>query len=81
MSDFIPWSSGFVFPFNPDFLSFVIDLGLVVVGLLGNLVVAVGGLMAIYTMYVAMKQAKIEGDLKKAAAREARKAQRASRRK
>ncbi|MFT5048950.1 MAG: hypothetical protein ACI8QZ_000337 [Chlamydiales bacterium] len=53
---------------------------LVVLGLVGNLVVAAGGLMAIYTMYVAMKQAKIEGDLKKDAARTARKAQRTARR-
>jgi len=57
------------------------NAALVGVGLLGNLVVAAGGLMAIYTMYVAMKLAKAEGDLKKAAARTARKAQRTARRK
>ena len=49
--------------------------------LLGALVVTAGGFFAIYTMFVAMKQAKIEGDLKKQAAAEARKAARAARRK
>lgn len=49
-------------------------------GLAGLIVVGVGGMMAIYTMVVAMKQAKAEGDLKRAAALEKRKAARASRR-
>jgi hypothetical protein len=47
---------------------------------LGSLGVAVAGFMAVYTMFVAIKQAKIEGDLKKQAAAEARKAARESRR-
>ena len=34
--------------------------------------------MAIYTMYVSMKQAKIEGDRKRAEAREKRKSERGS---
>lgn len=42
----------------------------------GSVVVAVGGVMAISTMFIAMKQAKVEGDLKKRAASEARKAAR-----
>lgn len=50
--------------------------GIAALGLVGTVVVAAGGLMAMYVMYVAMKQAKVEGDLKRAAAREARKAQR-----
>lgn len=48
---------------------------------LGSLGVAIAGFMAVYTMFVAIKQAKIEGDLKKQAAAEARKAARESRRK
>ena len=32
-----------------------------------------------YTMYVSLKEAKVEGDLKKAAMREQRKAERAAR--
>ena len=39
----------------------------------------VGGMMAIYTMVVAMKQAKLEGDMKRTVALEKRKAARASR--
>ncbi|MEM8709391.1 MAG: hypothetical protein AAGG01_00450 [Planctomycetota bacterium] len=50
------------------------------IGIVGSLVVAAGGIMAMYTMYVSMRQAKVEGDLKKAAERERRKAERASRR-
>jgi hypothetical protein len=48
---------------------------------LGSLGVAIAGFMAVYTMFVAIKQAKIEGDLKKQAATEARKAAREARRK
>lgn len=48
---------------------------------LGSLGVAIAGFMAVYTMFVAIKQAKIEGDLKKQAAAEARKAAREARRK
>lgn len=47
--------------------------------MLGALIVAVGGFFAMYTMFVAMKQAKVEGDLKKKAALEARKAARRQR--
>jgi hypothetical protein len=47
-------------------------------GLLGQVIAAVGGLMAMWIMYKAMKQAKVEGDLKRVAAREARAAARAS---
>ena len=43
--------------------------------------VSTGGFMAVYTLYAAMKQAKIEGEAKKAAALEARKAARKTRRK
>lgn len=46
------------------------------VGLLGSLIVAAGGILAMYTMVVAVKQAKIEGDIKKEQMREYRKAQR-----
>jgi len=56
--------------------------GLTMVGAgLGALCVAIAGFMAVYTMYVAIKQAKVEGDLKKQAATEARKAAREARRK
>lgn len=48
---------------------------------LGALGVAIAGFMAVYTMFVAIKQAKIEGDLKKQAQAEARKAAREARRK
>ncbi len=44
--------------------------------LVGSSTVAAGGFMAIYTMYASMKQAKVEGDLKRAAQLEARKAAR-----
>lgn len=50
--------------------------GLALLGLLGSVIVGFGGLMAIYTMYVAMKQAKVEGDRKRQEMREYRKAQR-----
>ena len=54
------------------------DYPLVLVGVLGAAAVGAGGIMAIYTMYVTMKEAKIQGDLKtsrperKRAEREAR---------
>ena len=48
------------------------------VGLLASIAVALAGCLAVYTMVVAMKQAKIEGDLKKRAASEARKALRSN---
>lgn len=48
------------------------------ISLVGSITVAAGGYMAIYTMYESMKQAKVEGDLKRAAQREARKSERAS---
>jgi len=55
--------------------------GLTMVGAgLGALCVAIAGFMAVYTMYVAIKQAKVEGDLKKQAATEARKSAREARR-
>ncbi|MEL6714144.1 MAG: hypothetical protein AAFP86_10235 [Planctomycetota bacterium] len=56
------------------------DNGLVILSLLGSLVVAAGGIYAMYTMFVSMKQAKIEGDIKKAQERERRKQERAARR-
>lgn len=46
------------------------------ISLVGSLTVASGGFMAIYTMYASMKQAKIDGDLKRAAQREQRKTDR-----
>ena len=55
------------------------ESSLKVIGILGSLVVAAGGIMAMYTMYVSLKEAKVEGDLKKAAMREQRKAERAAR--
>lgn len=48
--------------------------------LLGTVPVTAAGALAMYTMYVALKQAKIEGDLKRQAQLEARKAARAARR-
>ena len=48
---------------------------------LGAVGVAVGGCMAMWTMYLAMKEAKAHGERKKAAAAEARKAAREARRK
>ena len=55
------------------------DSTLKIVGILGSLIVAAGGITAMYTMYVSLKEAKVEGDQKKAAMREQRKADRASR--
>ena len=43
--------------------------------------VGVGGCMAMWTMWLALKEAKAQGEAKKAAAAEARKAARAARRK
>ena len=40
----------------------------------------VGGCMAIYAMYIAMKQAKVDGDIKREAQRAERKAQREAQR-
>lgn len=45
---------------------------------LGALAVSAGGIFAVYTLGVALKQAKIEGEAKKAAMMEARKAARAA---
>ncbi|QDV07019.1 hypothetical protein Poly30_25380 [Planctomycetes bacterium Poly30] len=56
------------------------DGSLKIVGILGSLIVAAAGIMAMYTMYVSMRQAKVEGDIKKAAERERRKNERSSRR-
>ena len=50
--------------------------GLAAAGLVGCLTVGAGGCMAIYALYQAMKQAKIEGEEKKRLQREHRKAQR-----
>ena len=50
-----------------------------VLGGIGAVIVAAGGCMACYAMYEAMKEAKEEGERKKALAREARKVARASR--
>lgn len=56
------------------------DHSLVVVSLLGSLGVAAGGIYAMYTMFVSMKQAKVEGDIKRAQERERKKAEREARR-
>lgn len=48
------------------------------ISLVGSITVAAGGCMAMYTMYESMKQAKVEGDLKRTAQREARKTERAA---
>ena len=56
------------------------DYPLVLVGVLGAAAVGAGGIMAIYTMYVTMKDAKVQGDLKKEAARERKRAEREARR-
>lgn len=50
------------------------------VGLLGNGIVGFGGMMAMYVMYVSMKQAKVQGDLKRDALRQHRKEQREAQR-
>jgi hypothetical protein len=62
------------------FTALTSESSLKIIGILGSLIVAAGGIMAMYTMYVSLKQAKVEGDLKKAAMREQRKADRAARR-
>jgi hypothetical protein len=49
--------------------------------IVGAGVVACGGLFAMYTMFLAMKQAKVQGELKKRAASEHRKLERARRKK
>ncbi|MCP3915045.1 MAG: hypothetical protein GY711_05780 [bacterium] len=49
-------------------------------GLVGSLIVAAGGGMAMHTMYASMKQAKIEGEIKREALREERKRQREAQR-
>ena len=56
------------------------DNPLVLVSLIGSLIVSGAGIYALYTMVVSMKQAKIEGDIKKAEERERRKQERAARR-
>ncbi len=53
---------------------------LVPLGIIGSLIVAAGGFMAMYTMFVSMKEAKVQGEIKAAAMREERKRQRAARR-
>ncbi|MEM1449323.1 MAG: hypothetical protein AAF957_02940 [Planctomycetota bacterium] len=55
------------------------EYGLALVGIVGSIVVAAGGIMAVYTMYVTMKVAKEEGDRKKAEARERKRAERSAR--
>lgn len=47
-----------------------------ILGLLGSLIVGAGGVLATYTMYVAIKQAKAEGDIKREDLRQHRKTQR-----
>ena len=54
--------------------------GIPALGLLGSLVVGAGGILATYTMYVAIKQAKVEGDIKREQMRQYRKAQREAQR-
>lgn len=56
------------------------DHPLVPLAVIGSLLVGAGGIMAMYTMYVSMKAAKVEGERKAALKREARKQERASRR-
>ena len=64
-----------------DAASQISDLGpLGFLGLIGSVGVAAGGIMAMYTMYVTMKEAKVQGDLKQAAARERKRAEREARR-
>ena len=58
------------------FLDAVEQAGRAAMGLAGSLVVGAGGMMAIYAMYAAMRQAKVEGDIKREAQRAGRKAQR-----
>ncbi len=59
---------------------FSTNAGMSALVLVGSLVVAAGGVMAIYTMYVAMRQAKVEGDRKREELRAHRKAQREAQR-
>lgn len=56
------------------------DNGIAILAAIGSLTVAAGGIMAMYTMYVSMKQAKVEGDIKRTAERERRKTERDQRR-
>jgi hypothetical protein len=48
------------------------------ISLVGSITVAAGGCMAMYTMYESMKEAKLHGDQKREAQREARKTERAA---
>lgn len=50
------------------------------IGLIGSVIVAAGGIFAIKIMIDSMKEAKVQGEIKKAAMREARKAERAAKR-
>lgn len=54
---------------------------LIPVALIGSLIVAGGGIMAMYTMFVSMKEAKVEGERKAALRREHKKLEREARRK
>jgi hypothetical protein len=54
--------------------------GRAALGLAGGVLVGAGGMMAIYAMYIAMKQAKADGDIKKEAQRLERKTQREAQR-
>ncbi|MBL4771116.1 MAG: hypothetical protein JKY61_08240 [Planctomycetes bacterium] len=54
--------------------------GLGAVGLIGSVIVAAGGIFAIKIMIDSMKEAKVQGEIKKAAMREARKAEREAKR-
>jgi len=55
--------------------------GLGAIGLIGSVIVAAGGIFAIKIMVDSMKEAKVQGEIKKTAMREARKAERAAKRK
>jgi hypothetical protein len=59
---------------------FANDAGRASLGGAGSVIVGVGGCMAIYAMYIAMKQAKVDGDIKREAQRAERKAQREAQR-
>ena len=61
-------------------LLFRTSTGMAIIGLLGSVTVGFGGLLAIYVMYVSMKQAKVQGDLKREALRQHRKQQREAQR-
>ena len=56
------------------------EAGRAALGLAGSVVVGAGGMMAIYAMYIAMKQAKVDGDIKREAQRAERKSQREAQR-